>query len=235
LIINFLQLILYQLLTNIKTNLMLRKLLHFSGDKISYLQIIGFSVILIGLLYMFCVQLFSTITGGGIAIVFFTIMLGFAFAFPELLRDSTKGLSTMRIVVFMMINVICMLLLKIGWEQHDLKAIGLDEYWMGVIAFTFGAKATQSYFESKLAVASSTLQSTQTTTTSTPSAASAPVTTSTSTISAPITPINPTATTPASTTPPTDNGDDENLDGCGTPATNLTQNADLPASKGGML
>jgi hypothetical protein len=80
------------------------------------------------------------------------VMLGFAFAFPELLRDSTKGLSTMRIVVFMIVNVICILLLKIGWDQPSLKAIGLDQYWMGVIAFVFGAKATQTYFESKLAV-----------------------------------------------------------------------------------
>lgn len=208
---------------------MLRKLLHFSGDKLSYLQIIGFSVILFGLLYMFYKQIFGTMTGGDIAIIFFTIMLGFSFAFPELLRDSNKGLSTMRIAVFMMINVICMLLLKIGWEQHDLIAIGLDEYWMGVIAFVFGAKATQSYFESKLAAVSSTLQSTQTTTTSSPSAASAPLTTTTSTLSAPITPISPTTATPIANT-----NDDENLDGCGIPATNLTPNVDLPASKGGM-
>ncbi|SDT19224.1 hypothetical protein SAMN05216490_2697 [Mucilaginibacter mallensis] len=206
---------------------MLRKLLHVSEDKVSYLQIIGFSTILLCLLYMFYEQIFGTITGANIAIVFFTIMLGFSFAFPELLRDSNKGISTMRIAVFMMINVICMLLLKIGWEKHDLKAIGLDEYWMGVIAFVFGAKATQSYFESKLAAVSSTLQSTQmTTTTLTPPPISAPVTTTTSTMSSPITSI---ATPPVSTI-----YNDENLDGCGIQSTTLTGNADLPASEGGM-
>jgi hypothetical protein len=185
---------------------MQRKLLHVSEDKVSYLQIIGFIVILIGLLYLLYAQLTGKLTGECIATIFFSIMLGFAFVFPDLLRDSNKGLSTMRIVVFMMINVICMLLLKIGWEQHDLKAIGLDQYWMGVIAFVFGAKATQTYFESKLAV---------------PSALSSA---SNSAM----------ASTQINTNQATANNADENLDGCGTTSTNLTANTALPASEGGM-
>src|SRR5438128_560657 len=131
-----------------------RKLIHNSEDKTSYLQIIGFAVILMGIIYLFVEQISGKLddTGGGIiAIDFFIIMLGVALAFPDLLRDSTKGLSTMRIVVFMIINVICILLLKIGWGQKSLSAIGLNQYWMGIIAFVFGAKATQTYFESKLA------------------------------------------------------------------------------------
>jgi len=55
-----------------------------------------------------------------------------------------------------MINVICMLLLKIGWTANSLTEIGLNGSWMGVIAFVFGAKATQSYFESKFAVPENT-------------------------------------------------------------------------------
>jgi hypothetical protein len=128
-----------------------RKLIHSAEEKISFLQIIGFIVILFGLVYLFIVQILNKLNGETIAIDFFTIMLGIAFAFPDLLRDSNKGLSTMRIIVFMLINVICLLLLKIGWAQPNLKAIGLDQYWVGVIAFIFGAKATQSYFESKMA------------------------------------------------------------------------------------
>ncbi|MFX6311328.1 hypothetical protein ABTF78_19545, partial [Acinetobacter baumannii] len=48
----------------------------------------------------------------------------------------------MRIIVFMFANVICMLLLKIGWGKDisSLEDIGLNGYWMGVIAFLFGAK-----------------------------------------------------------------------------------------------
>lgn len=48
-----------------------------------------------------------------------------------------------------------MLLLKIGWADgvDSLDDIKLDQWWMGIIAFIFGAKATQSFFESKMAVA----------------------------------------------------------------------------------
>lgn len=74
-------------------------------------------------------------------------------AFPSLLEGS-EGLSTMRIVVFMVTNVVCMLLLKIGWAEGitSLDQIGIDQYWVGIIAFAFGAKATQSFFESRMAV-----------------------------------------------------------------------------------
>ncbi|HEY4323818.1 MAG TPA: hypothetical protein VGN20_07520 [Mucilaginibacter sp.] len=127
-----------------------RKLIHSSHGKISVLQIIGFVVIFFGLVYLFIQQITNKLNGETIAIDFFTIMLGIAFAFPELLRDSNKGLSTMRIIVFMIINVICLLLLKIGWDEHSLKEIGVDQWWVSIIGFVFGAKATQSYFESKV-------------------------------------------------------------------------------------
>ncbi|HEY2583182.1 MAG TPA: hypothetical protein VGI43_15325 [Mucilaginibacter sp.] len=127
-----------------------RKLIHSSYEKISVLQIIGFAVIFFGLVYLFIGLIADKLNGETIAIDFFTIMLGIAFAFPELLRDSNKGLSTMRIIVFMIINVICLLLLKIGWDRHSLKEIGVDQWWVSIIGFVFGAKATQSYFESKV-------------------------------------------------------------------------------------
>ena len=132
-------------------NLINRKLISSIETTVSYLQLFGFGLILTGIIVIF-------ISGynqcpSDIAISFFVIMLGLAFAFPTLL-EGNDGLSTMRIVVFMVTNVICMLLLRIGWAKdiYSLKDIGLDEWWMGVIAFVFGAKATQSYFESKLAV-----------------------------------------------------------------------------------
>ncbi|MFT4152688.1 S1 family peptidase [Parafilimonas sp.] len=125
-----------------------RKLIQENETKISILQIIGF-VFMIGSIIYLIANLFGfSVTPKDISVNFFVIMVGFAFAFPSLL-EGNEGLSTMRIIVFMMTNVICMLLLKIGWAEdiHNLKAIGLDEYWMGVIAFVFGAKATQSFFE----------------------------------------------------------------------------------------
>ena len=76
-------------------------------------------------------------------------MPGISLAFPSLLQDHGKGLSTMRIVVFMTINILCLLLLKIGWNAISLAEIGIDANWVAIIAFVFGAKATQAYFESK--------------------------------------------------------------------------------------
>jgi len=130
-----------------------RNLISSKEEKVSFLQILGFKLILIGLIIMFYSVCCGTIAvASGVAISFFTIMLGFAFAFPSLLQDKNNGLSTMRIVVFMMVNIICILLLKIGWNAKDFAEIKIDGYWVSIIAFVFGAKATQSFLESKLAV-----------------------------------------------------------------------------------
>jgi hypothetical protein len=129
-----------------------RKLIDRNESRVSVVQLIGFALLLAGVFYFLGIMVnWFDSTGDKIAIDFFITMLGVAFAFPSLLQDRSKGLSTMRIVVFMMTNVICILLLKIGWGAHDLTAIGLNQYWVGVIAFTFGAKATQSFFESRMA------------------------------------------------------------------------------------
>lgn len=130
--------------------------------EVTHLQRLGFLLIAIGLFFllydMFLRSHIADTTAPSnasaaptMAVLFFIIMLGVAFAFPSLLRGN-EGISTMRIVVFMMANVICMLLIKFGWENNNLKDIGMNEWWMGVIAFVFGAKATQSFFESRMAV-----------------------------------------------------------------------------------
>ncbi len=127
-----------------------RKLINSKEGKISIIQMIGFFLILIGI-GIIIISVFTSNNPSIIAIAFFITMLGIAFAFPKLLKGN-DGLSTMRIVVFMMVNVICLLLIKIGWDKTSLEQIGLNQWWTGVIAFVFGAKATQSYFENKWAV-----------------------------------------------------------------------------------
>ncbi|HAJ80585.1 MAG TPA: hypothetical protein DCO75_12540 [Fibrobacteres bacterium] len=136
------------------------------------LQHVGFVLLLIGIGCIFIDMASSAIysvncfSGEYMAADFFIIMLGIALAFPSLLEDNNNGLSTMRIAVFMMVNVICLLLIKIGWSAKSLVDIKLDQYWMGIIAFIFGAKATQSFFESKMAgsdVSSSSSSSAKTT------------------------------------------------------------------------
>lgn len=149
--------------TNFKTrftNFLKRDWIQKDEGKLTYVQLFGFLLIACGVVYLAsyllpggvihyfsALQLDEDPTPNGISIAFFTTMLGVAFAFPDMLRGQTKEISTMRIIVFMFANVICMLLLKIGWDKSSLQDIGLNGYWMGVIAFVFGAKATQSYFE----------------------------------------------------------------------------------------
>lgn len=142
------------------SNFLKRDLIKKGEGKLTYVQIFGFILITLGVIYFASFLLPSGIIdllpflklaehpeSSEVPIAFFTIMLGVAFAFPDMLKGQTKEISTMRIIVFMFANVICMLLLKIGWDKQSLTEIGLDGFWMGLIAFLFGAKATQAYFE----------------------------------------------------------------------------------------
>src|SRR6476660_5104221 len=123
-----------------------RKLITGDEGKVSWLQLIGFLLILAGIFYLVLNMLFLRINAGEVAIIFFDIMIGIAFAFPDMLKDNNHRVSTMRIVAFMIVNVICMLLLKIGWDKTNFKDIGIDSNWVLIIAFVFAAKAAQSFF-----------------------------------------------------------------------------------------
>jgi len=129
-----------------------RDIISHKEGKLPVIRFIGFCTMMLGLPGLFFAVFYES--GSGVAVTFFIIMLGYSFSFPELL-EGNEGLSTMRIIVFMVTNVICMLLLKIGWSAQSLEAIKLDEWWVGIIAFVFGAKAVQSYFEHRAAPASS--------------------------------------------------------------------------------
>jgi hypothetical protein len=144
---------------------------------LTLIQILGLCLILLGVGYFATFLVPTSITdlipwlklddkpeSSEVAIAFFTTMLGVAFAFPDMLKGQTKEISTMRIIVFMLANVITMLLIKMGWDKDSLTGVGLDGYWMGVIAFLFGAKATQTYFEKfQTTTASPVTKSTDTT------------------------------------------------------------------------
>ncbi len=126
-----------------------RKLVSASENKISYFQIIGFVLILLGLSVLFVAVCFDK--ANVMAASFFITMMGMSFVFPDLLMDKNKGLSTMRIAVFMIVNVFCLLVIKIGWDKESFQQIGIDQYWVAILAFVFGAKAAQAFFESKMA------------------------------------------------------------------------------------
>lgn len=109
------------------------------------LGIIGFAV-----LFVCHVQEPSTkLSPNAFAIAFLVVMIGFAFVYPDLLRDQQKNLSTMRIIVFMMTCALCTLILKLGLGKEDFGAIGMNGYWVTIIGFVFGGKVAQSYIENK--------------------------------------------------------------------------------------
>ena len=124
--------------------------------KLTIFQGIGFVLISLSVVYFVFLVLpcenfnnLDVLASRDIPIAFFTIMFGFAFAFPDMLEDQNKDVSTMRIIVFMFANVICMLFLKMGLSADNLQLIKLDYYWLSFIVLLFGAKVTQSYFENK--------------------------------------------------------------------------------------
>lgn len=125
-----------------------------NNNEISIFQIIGLILMIGSTFWLFFKMAFSSvdISPARLSLGFFFIMLGYAMAYPEMLVDHTKGLSTRRIVVFMMSLVVCMLFLKVGFgeEMGSFEKLKLDWSWLGLIAFIFGAKAAQSYFESQL-------------------------------------------------------------------------------------
>jgi len=132
-----------------------RNLIRRNETKITYFQILGGVLIIIGLGSFLIAGLImgmldsTALSAGSVAICFFLVMFGMALAFPEMLEDYNNGLSTMRIAVFMVVNVFCLLVLKMGWAAGSFTEIGLDEYWLGLLALVFGAKTAQSYFESR--------------------------------------------------------------------------------------
>lgn len=81
------------------------------------------------------------------AVSFFIIMLGIAFVFPELLSDESKGLSTMRVIVFMVVSVFVVIAIKIGWAATNFDDFKLDRTWVYILGLAFGSKVFQSFSE----------------------------------------------------------------------------------------
>jgi hypothetical protein len=78
---------------------------------------------------------------------FLSIMLGIAFAYPSLLQDTQGGLSTMRIVVFAVVLLFCVIYLKIGWTITKLETLTIDQRWIYILGLAFGSKAFQRFGE----------------------------------------------------------------------------------------
>jgi hypothetical protein len=135
-----------------------RKFIKSNAAKLTYLQWLGLLLLTscISLLFFICFLDFifkpsDTLKFSNpfqpihVSIIFFLIMLGIVLSFKDLLNDPSGKLNTMRLVLFMLSNVVCMLLLKTGWDKNTLVEVGLDGYWVAFILILIVAWFVQTY------------------------------------------------------------------------------------------
>ena len=77
----------------------------------------------------------------------FFVMIGMAFYFPDLLQGPRGGFSTMRMIVFMVVIVFCVLTVKIGWVTHSFDEFRIDSTWVYILGLAFGSKVVQQFSE----------------------------------------------------------------------------------------
>lgn len=82
------------------------------------------------------------------AVSFLSIMLGFVFCFPSMLQEPAGGFSTMRIIVFAIVMLFCVIYLKIGWSITNFEQFSIDKTWIYILGLAFGSKVFQRYTES---------------------------------------------------------------------------------------
>ncbi len=87
---------------------------------------------------------------------FLAVMLGIAFAFPSMLEESPGYISTMRIVVFAVVMVFCVIYIKIGWSVGTIGEFKIDDTWVYILGLAFGSKAIQKFGEETETVKSET-------------------------------------------------------------------------------
>jgi hypothetical protein len=78
---------------------------------------------------------------------FLFIMLGVAFHFPSMLEESPGSISTMRIIVFAIVMVFCVIYLKIGWNLNNFENFTIDKTWIYILGLAFGSKVFQKFGE----------------------------------------------------------------------------------------
>ena len=85
--------------------------------------------------------------GGLPAISFLVIMLSLALCFPTMLEESKGEVSTMRIIVFSITMVFCVIYLKIAWASGTFQNLTIDKSWIYILGLAFGSKAAQKFAE----------------------------------------------------------------------------------------
>jgi len=110
------------------------------------LVVIGIAGILISVVLSFT-PLSGLDTGALPAGSFLIIMIGLAFAFPSMLEESPGAISTMRIIVFAVVMVFCVIYLKIAWSVGSLGGFTIDKTWIYILGLAFGSKVFQKFGE----------------------------------------------------------------------------------------
>jgi hypothetical protein len=81
------------------------------------------------------------------ALSFLSIMLGVALGFPSMLQDTGGGVSTMRVVVFVIVVLFCTIYFKIGWSISKFEDFKIDKTWIYILGLAFGSKVFQRFGE----------------------------------------------------------------------------------------
>ena len=110
------------------------------------LVVIGIAGFLIAVILSFT-PLSGLDTGALPAGSFLITMIGLAFAFPSMLEESPGSISTMRIIVFAVVMVFCVIYLKIAWSVGSLGSFTIDNSWIYILGLAFGSKVFQKFGE----------------------------------------------------------------------------------------
>ncbi len=110
------------------------------------LVIIGIAGFIVSVILSFT-PLAGLDTGALPAGSFLIVMIGLAFAFPSMLEESPGAISTMRIIVFAVVMVFCVIYLKIAWSVGSLGGFTIDKTWIYILGLAFGSKVFQKFGE----------------------------------------------------------------------------------------
>jgi hypothetical protein len=80
---------------------------------------------------------------------FFLVMIGFSFCYPSMLEENKGSLSTMRIIVFAVTIVFCVIYIKMAWNTASFSNLSIDKSWIYILGLAFGSKAVQKFGEHK--------------------------------------------------------------------------------------
>jgi hypothetical protein len=77
------------------------------------------------------------------------LLVGVPLCAPQVLHDSAKELSAMRVVFYGIAGVFGILAIRAGWDAKSLGDVKIDSGWAGLLSAAFAAKAAQSFSENR--------------------------------------------------------------------------------------